>query len=97
MGEPLAVKVTIMSDDNESATARTEVHSQKHPTDVWFKRYSGVYEAYNEAETLGFVSIQRSPEGYIEKVHRNLKETASIDPAKLTRFGFDKIRTRRPS
>lgn len=80
-----------MSDDNEGITSRMEVHSQKHPSDAWFKRYSGLYAAYNEAETLGFMIIQRSPEGYIEKVHRHLKETASIDPAKLTRFGFDKI------
>ncbi len=64
------------------------VRLQERANHVWWKWYSTEQYAYMEAEQLGLAFAVEIPQRFELLVRRQLKEMASIDPAKLTNFGF---------
>jgi hypothetical protein len=64
------------------------VRSQERADDVWWKWYGTEQYAYMEAEQLGLAFSVEIPQRFELVVRRELKETASIDPAKLANFVF---------
>jgi hypothetical protein len=83
------VKVTI--EPSYTAGFAMWVRSQEDVKDVWWKWYATQQNAYMEAEQLGLAFALEIPQGFTLLVRRQIKESASIDPAELTNFGFREV------
>lgn len=83
----IPVNVTIAASDNGGYAIW--VRSIAVPSQVWWKWYEQEGYAYDEAVTLGMATQQpQSMERITVTLRTALKSEASVDPDKLTRFGF---------
>jgi len=87
--DTVVVKVTI--EPSHADGFSMWVRSQERANDVWWKWYGTEQYAYMEPEQLGLAFAVEISQRFELLVRRQLKETASIDPAKLTNFGFSEV------